>query len=378
MRWWRGLLSAPAVLALAVIASQARIDLNDSFGALNIETKTGAASIDGTAAQFKPQQRRNIFRLISWNVQTFGGNISPERERAYSQLLDHMFSRSRSSKILAVQELANDAGRDIFSKHLPGGPDRWNPSFQNTNDSQDNGFFTQRQVSVNCEEFMYAKMGEDGRWRSDPERIVHPVRVSHMKMGSFDFTLINLHLTFAKGDSSASIREFQQVLSWLSDYFSDPNSDPDVIITGDFNLNSATLHSVMQEFPQFRYNYDEDGQPVPTPTTMVTLIDEPTSRSRGVPKNNYDHFIMTADTYLEEYVMGSAGALTPKLLEAIEEENEVYVSDHLPISSGFFTSGKGNNGELIAPDSSVSSAAGACSSKAVYASASPVPDPRLP
>jgi len=378
MRWWRGLLSAPAVLALAVAASQGRTDLNESFAALSTETKQQASSIDGTAAQFKPLQRRQIFRLISWNVQTFGGNISPARERAYGQLLDHMFSRSRSSKVLAVQELANDEGRDKFSNSLPGGPDRWNPSFQNTNSSQDNGFFTQRQVEVNCEQLMYAKMGEDGRWRSDPERIKHPVRVSHMKMGNFDFTLINLHLTFQGGDSNASIGEFQHVLKWLSDYFADPASDPDVIITGDFNLNSATLHSVMQQWPAFRYDYNEDGEAIPKATTMVTLVDEATSRHNGVPKNNYDHFIMTADTYLEEYVTGSAGAVTPGLLKAIEEENEVYVSDHLPISSGFYTSGVGNDDRPIEPDASVMSASNACYPKNQYASASPTPNTHLP
>jgi len=378
MRWWRGLLSAPAVLAIAVGLSQATVNLNESFSALNNKTKADAASIKGTAAQFKPLTRRNIFRLISWNVQTFGGNIAPARERAYGQLLDHMFSRSRSSKVLALQEIANDEGRDIFAENLPGGSDRWNPSFQNTNDAQDNGFFTQHQVQVDCEQFMYAKIGEDGRWRSDPDRIRHPVRVSHMKVGNFDFTLINLHLTFAKGDANASLREFNQVLAWLTNYFTDPNSDPDVIITGDFNLNSATLHAALQQWPQFRYNFDENGQPVATPTTMVTLVSEPTSRSRGVPKNNYDHFIMTADTYLEEYVPGSAGAMNPGLLQSIEEENEVYVSDHLPISSGFFTSGKGNDDRLIQPDYSQMQASAACTPKAVFASASAAPNPSLP
>lgn len=367
MRWWRGLLSAPAFLAFAVAASPGRASLNEPFSTLSIETQKGAASIDGTAAQFKPVQRREIFRLMSWNIQTFGGNIAPARERAYGQLLEHMFSRNRTAKILAVQELANDKGADTLMKLLPGGTERWNPSFQNTNSSQDNGYFTQKQVAVNCEQFMYAKQGEDGRWRSDPEKVKHPVRVAHMKMGNFDFTLVNLHLTFAKGDTNASIREFEHVLAWLNDYFADPNHDPDVIIAGDFNMNSAKLHAVLQQWPAFRYEYDENGKPVPKATTMVTLVDEPTSRHQGVPKNNYDHFIMTADTYLEEYVMGSAGAVSPRLLEAIEEENETYVSDHLPISSGFYTNGNGNDERPIAADSTGKDPAAVCSPKAQMA-----------
>jgi hypothetical protein len=379
MRWWRGLLSAPAAIALSVAANATGTDFAESYRALSIETKKSAASIDGTAAQFKPLQRRQIFRIISWNVQTFGGNISPDRERAYAELLDHMFSRSRSSKILAVQEIANRAGSEIFQKHLPGGADRWNPSFQNTNSSQDNGFFTQRQVAVHCEEFMYAKQGEDGRWRSDPDRIRHPVRVSHMQVGSFDFTLINLHLTFQGGDTNASIGELQHVLAWLSDYFTDPNNDPDVIIAGDFNLDANTLRSVIQQWPRFRYEYGEDGEVIPRGDMLIALIDEPTSRSRGVPKNNYDHYIMTGDVFYEEYVDGSAGAITPRLLETIEEANDVYVSDHLPVSAGFYSTGVGNDGRWIQPDASVRAAAEACSPKAYYAeSASPGPETRLP
>jgi len=379
VRWWRGLLSAPAVMAFALAASAATgTEFSESYRALSLETKEAASSIDGTAAQFKPLQRRQIFRIISWNVQTFGGNISPAREKAYGQLLDHMFSGSRSSKILAVQELANEAGANTFSKNLPGGADRWNPSFQNTNSSMDNGFFTQRQVGVHCEQFMYAKRGEDGRWRSDPDRIKHPVRVSHMQMGSFDFTLVNLHLTFKGGDSNASIGEFQHVLAWLSDYFADPDSDPDVIISGDFNLDANTLRAVVQQWPQFRYEYDEQGQVVPKSSMLIALIEEPTSRSRGVPVNNYDHFIMTGDVFFEEYVDGSAGAVTPRLLESIERENDVYVSDHLPVSAGFFSSGLGNDGKPISPDAGPSTTERACFPQPRYADAAPSPQARLP
>lgn len=380
MRWWRGLLSAPAVMAFALAASAATgTDFSESYRTLSLKTKEGASSIDGTAAQFKPLQRRQIFRIISWNVQTFGGNINPAREKAYAQLLDNMFSSSRSSKILAVQEIANDLGKDIFQKHLPGGADRWNQSFQNTNSSQDNGFFTQRQVAVHCEQFMYAKRGEDGRWRSDPDRIKHPVRVSHMQVGSFDFTLVNLHLTFHGGDSNASIGELQHVLAWLSDYLADPNSDPDIIISGDFNLDANTLRGVIQQWPQFRYEYDERGEVVPKSSMLIALIDEPTSRSRGVPKNNYDHFIMSGDVFYEEYVDGSAGAMTPSLLEAIERKNDVYVSDHLPISAGFYSSGLGNDGRPIGPDATGPAAERECVPRAHYAEApSPSPAARLP
>jgi hypothetical protein len=307
----------------------------------------------------RPLSRRSIFRVISWNVQTFGGGVSPKREAAYGELLEHMFATSRSAKVLAVQEIANEEGAAKFRGLLPGGDDRWNRSFENTGGSQDNGFFTQRGVTTHCEQFMFARDDGSGRVNPDRSKALHPVRIARMQVDDFDFTLITLHLRFSGGDPQAPAKELGNVFTWLEEYFQDPANDPDVIIAGDFNLPTRNGHSggsgpaledIVGGFDMFAPEYDQDGRHVPKATELYSLVDEPTSRSGGQPANNYDHFIVSGDVYHEEYVADSAGHFPVKLLAAIEERHETHVSDHLPISAGFLRKGTGADGRPVALD----------------------------
>ncbi len=350
-------------LALLAPSAYADIGLGTRYGGIAGSIGQQGAKIRDNQKTFAMQRelararRRSIFRIISWNVQTFG-NLNPKREAAYD-MLGEMFSKKRSAKILALQEIANDTGSKKFSELLPGGEDRWNKGFQNTNDSQDNGFFTQKSVGVDCEEFLFAREDEEGRHRRRGDRAVHPVRAAHMRVGDFDFTLITLHLTFKGGKTAASAEELKHILRWLEDYFDNPENDPDVILAGDFNMtteagatkaNKATLESVINGFPTFNRVYDKDGKRVPKATEMIPLVDVPTSRYKGEPKNNYDHFIISGDVYDEEYVGGSAGPIPSDFIKAVEKIHDVYVSDHLPISAGFLSKGVGNDGRAIHPD----------------------------
>ncbi|MFH2205127.1 MAG: endonuclease/exonuclease/phosphatase family protein [Elusimicrobiota bacterium] len=354
---------ALGIALLTASLAQAEAGLVSQYGGLAESAGRQGAKIREQQQQFALQRelaaarRRSVFRILSWNVQTFG-DIKPEREAAY-EMLGQMFSSQRSSKILAVQEVANDKGSDKFSELLPGGEDRWNTNFQNTNDSQDNGFYVQKSVQVDCEEFLFARADENGDHRSRDDRAKHPARAAHMRVGDFDFTLITLHLTFKGGKTDASAEELKHILRWLEDYFDNPENDPDVILAGDFNMTTragatsgskAALEDIIEQFPTFRRAYDAEGKRVRKPTELIALVDAPTSRYKGEARNNYDHFIVSGDVFDEEFVSGSAGPIPASFIEAAEKKHDVYVSDHMPISAGFLSTGAGNDGEAIRSD----------------------------
>lgn len=352
------LIPALSMGLLFAAGAHADIGIVTHYGSISETVGKQAAEIKKSNDEFnlmrERAKRRSIFRILSWNVQTFG-KINPERQAAF-EMLSEMFSTQRSSKILAVQEVANDTGSGKFSDLLPGGEERWNKTFQNTNSAQDNGFFTQKSVIVNCEEFLFAREDEDGEWRRRRGKAMNPARAAHMRYGDFDFTLISLHLTFQKGDTSASAEEFRNVLRWLEDYFDNPDNDPDVILAGDFNLTTRAgasksgkpvIEEIIEDFPTFRRTYNAEGEHIKRATELYALVDVPTSRFKGAPRNNYDHFIVSGDVFNEEFMQGSAGPIPSNFIEAAEKAHNVYVSDHLPISAGFISKGLGNNGQAI-------------------------------
>lgn len=343
-----------AVLALCAQA-YAEEPLSQDFSTLSSSVKK-----DGQELAEKVSKRaspRPVVRILSWNIQTFGASVSPEREAAYGEILGQMLSTSRSARIMALQEIANATGAAKVSGLLPGGTDRWRGSFTNTNDGMDNGFFAANDVGMDCERPLFAEEGEDGRWRGDREKMVHPPRAAHIRVGDLDFTLITVHLTFKGGDTRESGRELWNLMNWLAQYLSKDGADPDVVIAGDFNIptkkgasGGLTLEDFIGKHPTF-------GSPEATaggrlaPWALVPFVDQATSRNRqGKPVNNYDHFLLTGDLYNEEYSIGSAGVVPHDYMHAIEAQHGVLVSDHYPISAGFYTSGTGNDGRPIAPD----------------------------
>jgi len=170
-------------------------------------------------------QESTSFTIISWNVQTFGGSVSQERQNAFSNILSELMKDNNC--VLAAQEVANDAGNNTLLWLLPGGDPIWDFSFQNTSDSQDNGiWFNSNNVSMDNEGFVF----------SNRDSALHPIRWAHLNVDNFDFTIFSLHLTFASGDAQESKRELVALLNRLKSYFNDSLNDPDVIICGDFNI----------------------------------------------------------------------------------------------------------------------------------------------
>jgi exonuclease III len=283
-------------------------------------------------------------RIISWNVRTFGRSVKEERAAAFDSILSRLFSENHNAKVLAIQEVSNEGGSTNFNEMLPGGDSRWNPSFDNTEDSQDNAFYTQTGVQVDCEKFVF----DSGSAKSK-----HPVRAAHMRIGDLDFTILTLHLAFKNGDADDSKRELRHALNWLKGYLADPTNDPDVILAGDFNLPTragkaqsvrssegkwSPIEDVLETYPEFK-----DGG-------LVALVDDKTSRRKGEAANNYDHFIVTKDLYNEEYVVGSAGIVPTSTINRVEGQRGVMASDHYPISARFRIGGEGGDSRVIHQD----------------------------
>lgn len=349
---------SPAVLALALaLPLRAEEPLQTEFTSLSGDVKTGAEALADKIGSDTPKTRRQVARIISWNVQAFGANITPEREAAYRDILGHMLSETRSARILAFQEIANGTGAAKIQNMLPGGADgdRWRGSFTNTDGAMDNGFFAEKNVNMGCERPLFASQDETGRWRRDRERMMHTPRAAHMRVGGFDFTLLTVHLTFGGANRAGTAKELGTLLEWVRAYLAKPGADPDVVITGDFNLptrrgrtdeRGPTMEDVISQHP---LGQTAAGVPLP-PWGLVTLIDAPTSRNDTGTARNYDHVIMTGDAYNEEYANGSAGVIPPEYINAVERKHGVRVSDHYPISVGFFVEGNGNDGRAIGPD----------------------------
>ena len=125
--------------------------------------------------------------------------------------------------------------------------------------------------------------------------------------------------------------------------FGNPATTPDVIIAGDFNIPSRlsgqtgsggiTLDPIFDQDPRFQVGERR----------FVVTVHEPTSRrsiaNGGVPANNYDHFVLSADT-LEELVQ--ARRVSTDILTAHPEDpEERLTSDHFPVVAFFRTVGAG-------------------------------------
>jgi hypothetical protein len=174
--------------------------------------------------------------LVSWNIQT--GGTSPtstnNRPRMVATALGTLFSGTY--QLLAAQEIPNSEAADYLRTLLPGGSSTWQASFFDTSDSMDNGFWYRSSITLRDSFPRYAHSDGSGRLMNDSSKAVHPPQVAQFEAGDFDFTLITLHLTFAEGNASESVRELREVLEYVDWYFSQPDHDPDVIICGDFNI----------------------------------------------------------------------------------------------------------------------------------------------
>ncbi len=283
--------------------------------------------------------------LISWNTQVGGTSTSAGATRPpmVQAALAAMFGGTY--QILAAQEIPNAESADLLRTLLPGGATAWQGSFFDTTDGMDNGLWHRPGVTLRdaFALFVADQKDLDGRLILDTNRTTHPPTVGQFEAGDFDFTLINVHLVFADGDTSQSAKELRHVLDYLDWYFNQPQHDPDVIVCGDFNIPSAlsgqmgrngiTLDSVFEGDPRF-----QSGE-----RRFVVTVHTSTSRGSvgtgGLPSSNYDHCVLSADT-MEEFIQARRVA-TGILTDHPEDPEVRLTSDHFPVVAFFKTRGEG-------------------------------------
>ena len=138
-------------------------------------------------------------------------------------------------QLLAAQAIPSSASAQLLRSLLPGGTTAGQGSFYYTSDTMDKGFWYRTGITLrdSFPLFVTSETDSSGRLITDRSRSVHPPQVAQFEVGDFDFTLIPVHLTFADGDPSASVRELGEILGSLDWSFSRPDHDPAVTVSGD-------------------------------------------------------------------------------------------------------------------------------------------------
>lgn len=273
-------------------------------------------------------------RLVSWNVQTLGKKASKAKKDALRLGLGRALAGAGPA-ILAAQEVANDKGAETLSRQLPGGGRGWTMSFEDTSDSMNNAVFAGPGVTINCSGNL------------EIEGVRHPPHMAHVSVGNADFTVLSVHLSYAKGDASASVAELKLIMEWVRAQAARPGTDPDFVIAGDFNLPTGRGKEFSVRSADRSWGPIEDS----LGPGFTALVDEPTSRhGRSGAANNYDHFLVSDDFLDEELV--AAGAVSSAEVALAEREAGTRASDHYPIALTFRRSGAGPDGRPIALDGS--------------------------
>lgn len=325
---------APLVLLLALSVSapaaaapvEAAADLSDSFRAL-WDRFRGRPPVEiprGDGA--------NLGRLVSWNVQALGKKASRAKKEALRLGLGRAFAGAGTS-ILAAQEVANDAGARTLALQLPSEGRGWTLSFEDTSAAMNNAILAGPGVTVNCSGIL------------ELDGVRHPPHMAHLTAGDADFTVVSVHLSYAKGDASASAAELRLIMDWVRTQASTPGADPDFIVAGDFNLATETGKALSKRSGERSWEPIEEAMGA----GFTALVDEPTSRhGRDGVANNYDHFLVSDDFRDEELV--AAGAVSSAEVALAEREAGTRASDHFPIALSFRKSGAGPDGKAVALD----------------------------
>ncbi len=274
----------------------------------------------------------DLGRLVSWNVQALGRKASKKKKDALRYAINRAFIGAGPS-ILAAQEVANDKGAETLALQLPDEGRGWTMSFQDTSAAMNNAVFAGPGVRVNCSGNL------------ELEGVRHPPHMAHVSVGEADFTVLSVHLSYAKGDSSASAEELRKIMAWVRAQAARPGADPDFVIAGDFNMATASGKAVSKRSGERSWETVEESMG----EGFTALVDEPTSRhGRDGAANNYDHFLVSDDFFDEEFIV--AGAVDSAEVAAAEQQAGTRASDHYPIAMTFRKSGAGRDGKPLALD----------------------------
>ena len=223
--------------------------------------------------------------ILTWNVRGY-----PEKEQAARNWFSEQLLLI-NPQIVCIQEIANTDSISIFHKNEQ---QFTKSAFLDSGDGQDNAIFAADAIKV--KDF------------PDPEGFQHPAQAAFVSYKGFDAVIVTVHLSWTNID----LREKEQRL--LAGIVSEMlKTDPDVIITGDFN----TKEDGIQELA------DNIGMKVMVPIDQMGV-------GTTHAGNRYDHFLISPDLANEE-AMGS------RILTYPDEDLELAkkVSDHLPVLACF-------------------------------------------
>lgn len=255
-------------------------------------------------------------RVVSWNLQALGKSLPQKRKEALRLAVSRLLA-GRTTTVLAAQEVANEAGSKTLTRMLPDAGRGWTASFEDTSAAMNNAVYAGPGARVACG----GNLALDG--------VTHPPHMAHVSIGAADFTLVSVHLTYAKGDASASLAELERILAWAREQAARPGVDPDFVIAGDFNLPTRRGKAASARAGSAAWTPLDEA----LGGDFIPLVDEPTSRSgRAGVANNYDHFLVSADFAAEELL--DAGVLDAAAVRAAEAEGGARTSDHYPIAMG--------------------------------------------
>lgn len=271
-------------------------------------------------------------RVVSWNVQALGKSLPQKRKKALSLAIARLLS-GQTPTVFAAQEVANDAGSRALTRMLPGEGRGWTASFENTSAAMNNAVYAGPGTRVDC------------GGNLELEGVTHPPHMAHVTVGAADFTLVSVHLTYAKGDASASLAELDKILAWAREQAARPGADPDFVIAGDFNLPTNKGKTLSARSGSGAWTPLDDA----LGGDFIPLVDDLTSRSgRTGAANNYDHFLVSTDFAAEELL--DAGVLDVAAVHAAEAEGGSRTSDHYPIALGLRIAGNGRDGRPLGLD----------------------------
>lgn len=314
---------ALVLLPLAAGAADPSADLTSTFRDLWERFR-------GRPAQQAPAG--DLGRFVSWNVQALGRKASKKKKDALRYALNRAFAGAGPS-ILAAQEVANDKGAETLSRQLPDEGRGWTMSFEDTSAAMNNAVFAGPGARIDCSGNL------------ELEGVLHPPHMAHVTVGDADFTVLSVHLSYAKGDSSASAEELRRIMDWVRAQAARPGADPDFVIAGDFNMATASGKAFSKRSGERSWQTVEESMG----EGFTALVDEPTSRhGRDGAANNYDHFLLSDDFFSEEFVV--AGAVSSAEVEAAEKQAGARASDHYPIAMTFRKSGPGRDGKPLVLD----------------------------
>lgn len=277
-----------------------------------------------------PPGQADLGRIISWNVQTLGAKASKGKKDALRAGLAKALEGAGPA-IVAAQEIANDKGADTLSRQLPGEGRGWTMGFEDTSDAMNNAIYAGPGVRIDCS------------GNVPVEGVQHPPYMAHVTVDGVDFTLVSVHLSYAKGDESASADELTKIMAWVRAVAARPGADPDFIIAGDFNMPTSKGKELSSR------SGERAWEPMNVGAGFTALVDDPTSRrGREDAANNYDHFIVSDDFKNEEFVV--AGAVNEAAVVMAEKSAGTRASDHFPIALTFRKRGVGADGKPLALD----------------------------